>query len=136
MTGVQTCALPIYRFLKAGGYIAVSEASWFTEERPDEIDRFWNDAYPEIDTISNKVTQMQKCGYIPVAVFILPEKCWTENFYLPQVAVQEEFLKKHQGNRAAEELVANQRHEAELYNKYKGFYGYVFYIGKKIQQKS
>ena len=32
----------------------------------------------------------------------------------------------------AEELVENQRHEAELYNKYKEFYGYVFYIGKKI----
>ena len=28
------------RFLKKGGYIAVSESSWFTEERPEEISRF------------------------------------------------------------------------------------------------
>lgn len=43
------------QFLKPGGYIAVSEASWFTEERPAEIDTFWNREYPEIDTIASKV---------------------------------------------------------------------------------
>ena len=118
-------------FLKKGGFIAVSEASWFTEERPAEIDEFWKDAYPEIDIISKKVEQMQKAGYIPIATFVLPEKCWTEHFYVPQVAAQEIFLKKYAGNKTAKELVENQRHEAELYYKYGGFYGYVFYIGKK-----
>lgn len=119
-------------FLKTGGFIAVSEASWFTEERPAEIDQFWKNAYPEIDTIPVKVAQMQKAGYIPVATFVLPENCWTEHFYEPQIPAQESFLKKHAGNKTAEELVANERHEAELYHKYKEFYGYVFYIGKKI----
>jgi len=120
------------RFLKVGGYIAVSEASWFTEERPAEISKFWMDAYPEIDTISNKVAQMQKSGYIPVATFILPENCWTEHFYAPQITAQEVFLKKYAGNKTAEEFVASSRHETQLYYKYKEYYGYVFYIGKKI----
>ncbi len=120
------------RFLKTGGYIAVTEASWFTEERPAEINEFWMDAYPEIDTIPNKVAQLQKAGYMPIATFILPENCWTEHFYVHQAAMQEAFLKKYAGNRTAEDLVANQRHEALLYAKYKEYYGYVFYIGKKI----
>ncbi|MDD3858868.1 MAG: class I SAM-dependent methyltransferase [Bacteroidales bacterium] len=119
-------------FLKKGGYIAVTEASWFTDERPEEIDKFWNNAYPEIDTIPNKLAQMQKAGYIPIACFILPENCWTENFYDKQLAAQEIFLKKYKGNQTAEALVANERHEAQLYSKYKEYYGYVFYIGKKI----
>lgn len=120
------------KFLKKGGYIAVSEASWFTKDRPSEIYEFWQDAYPEIDTIPNKVEQMQNSGYIPVASFILPENCWTEHFYAPQVSAQEVFLKKNAGNKAAEGFIANQRHETQLYNKYKEYYGYVFYIGKKI----
>ncbi len=120
------------KFIKAGGYIAVSEASWFTDERPEEIEEFWMDAYPGIDTIPNKVEQMQKAGYVPVATFILPENCWTEHFYAPQVLAEEVFLKKHEGNKVAEDFIANQRHEAQLYSKYKAFYGYVFYIGKKI----
>lgn len=122
-----------HRFLKPGGFIAVSEASWFTEERPAEIENFWQDAYPEIDIISHKVKQMQQAGYIPVATFVLPEECWTDHFYVPQVSAQEKFLRKYSGNKTAENLVENQRHEAELYGRYKEFYGYVFYIGKKIK---
>lgn len=29
------------KFLKQGGYIAVTENTWFTEERPTEIQEFW-----------------------------------------------------------------------------------------------
>jgi len=119
-------------FLKPDGYIAVSEVTWFTDERPAEIDEFWMDAYPEIDTIPNKVAIMQNAGYTPVATFILPENCWTEHFYAPQVSAQKVFLKKHAGNKVAKDFIANQRHETQLYNKYKAFYGYVFFIGKKI----
>jgi hypothetical protein len=70
--------------------------------------------------------------YIPVATFILPENCWTEHFYAPQVTAQEAFLKKHAGNKTVEDYIAYERHEVQLYNKYKAYYGYVFYIGKKI----
>jgi hypothetical protein len=119
-------------FLKKGGYIAVSEVSWFTEKRPAVISEFWRDAYPEINTVSNKVAQMQKAGYIPVASFILPENCWTEHFYAPQVSAQEVFLEKHAGNKTAGEFIENQRHEMQLYYQYKEYYGYVFYIGKKV----
>jgi len=120
------------KFLKKGGYIAVSEASWFTESRPEEIDAFWKNAYPQIDTIGSKVAQMQKAGYIPIATFILPEYCWIENFYKPQIEVQKKFLEKYAGSKTAEEFIANERREANLYQKFKKYYGYVFYIGKKI----
>ena len=120
------------KFLKTGGYIAVSEASWFTSERPVEIHQFWHNAYPEIDTIPNCVAKMQNAGYIPVATFILPENCWTDNFYVPLIPVQETFLKKYAGNKAVEDYVALGRYESGLYDKYKAYYGYVFYIGKKI----
>ncbi|MCW0484952.1 class I SAM-dependent methyltransferase [Gaoshiqia sediminis] len=119
-------------YLKPGGYLAVTEASWFTEERPDEIDRFWMDAYPGIDTIPAKVAQLQQAGYVPVAIFILPENCWTDHFYALQVAAQEAFLKKYPGNKTVEDFIASERHEMQLYEAYKAYYGYVFYIGKKI----
>ncbi|MDR2084471.1 MAG: class I SAM-dependent methyltransferase [Bacteroidales bacterium] len=120
------------QYLKTGGYIAASEATWFTDERPDEITDFWMENYPEIDTIPNKVAQIQKAGYIPVATFIIPENCWTEYFFAPCSKVQEGFLKKYAGNKMAEDLIVNQRREQGLYNKYKEFYGYVFYIAKKL----
>lgn len=120
------------RYLRQGGFIAVTEASWFTETRPDEITRFWLDAYPGIDTVAVKVRQMQEAGYIPVATFILPETCWTDNFYKPQEIWQESFLRKHHGDDMAADFVANQRFEAQLYYRFREYYGYVFYIGKKF----
>lgn len=120
------------KYLKPGGFLAVTEVSWFSMERPAEIEKFWQDAYPEIDTIPNKMAQLQKVGYIPIATFILPESCWTDNFYVPLVKAREIFLKKYAGNKTAEEFIATERYETELYHKYKEFYGYVFYIGKKI----
>lgn len=121
-----------HKYLKPGGYIAVSEATWFTDERPAEIEEFWLREYPGIGTIASKVDQMQKAGYIPVATFILPEECWRENFYIPQVPIQESFLMKYPDNDNARELVQNMQHEAILYEKYSAYYGYVFFIGKKI----
>ena len=120
------------KYLKTGGYIAVSESVWFTEERPAEIHDFWMEAYPQIDTIPNQVALIQKAGYLPVASFILPETCWTEHYFAPLVKAREKFLAKYPGNKTAEELVAMSHHEEELYRKYKEFYGYVFYIAKKI----
>lgn len=118
------------RFLKPGGYIALTENTWFTDERPMEIQEFWDKAYPEIDTISNKVAEMQKAGYLPVATFVVPESCWTV-YYAAMQATQPLFLERHKGSTGAEEFIGYQQHEAELYDKYKAYYGYVFYIGKK-----
>ncbi len=120
------------KFLKQDGYIAVSENTWFTVERPSEIQEFWQKAYPEIDTISNKVAQMQKAGYMPVATFVLPENCWTEHFFPPLVAAREIFLRKYAGNQAAEDFIKHEQYVTELYYKYKAYFGYAFYIGKRI----
>jgi ubiquinone/menaquinone biosynthesis C-methylase UbiE len=119
-------------FLKKDGYVAVTYESWFTNARPAEIEKWWLDAVPEISTIGHNISIMQKTGYIPVAAFTLPENCWIDNYLIPQKARQEEFLKKHAGNKTVEDMIALMRREADLYSKYKQYYGYVFYIGKKM----
>ncbi|MDR2632346.1 MAG: class I SAM-dependent methyltransferase [Treponema sp.] len=120
-------------FLKKGGFLAVTYESWFTDERPAEIEKWWVDAVPEIGTVGHNISIMQKAGYVPVAVFTLHENCWIDNYFIPQKSRQEEFLKKHEGNKTVEAFIAFMRQEAELYSKYKQYYGYVFYIGKKYK---
>jgi SAM-dependent methyltransferase len=119
------------RFLKTGGMIAVTDATWLTDARPAEIETFWNDAYPGIKTIAENVDLMRASGYSTEAVFTLPATCWTDHYYALQGAAQKTFLMKYAGNKTAEDLVANQRHEAALYERFGDYYGYVFYIGRK-----
>lgn len=119
------------RYIREEGFVAVTELTWLTDSRPAEIEEYWQAAYPGIDTVANKVAQMQRCGYKVIGTFVLPEECWTTNYYEPQKEVQENFLRRYPNNAVAKKIVDDQRHEAELYDKYKDYYGYVFYIGQK-----
>lgn len=120
------------KLLKRGGHIAVTEPTYLTDERPEEITSFWHEAYPEVETLPAKVQKMMDAGFAPIGAFLLPEECWTANYYLPQAKAQELFLRRHADNEFARELVKNQRHEARMYSKHKEHYGYVFYIGRKL----
>lgn len=119
-------------YLKPNGYIAVTESTWFTNERPGEINDFWMAGYPQIGTMPVKIEQMLRAGYMPVAAFILPDNCWTDNYYTPLAQTRRDFLAEHTDNPAAKKWVDFSIYEEELYKKYSTYYGYAFYIGKKI----
>jgi SAM-dependent methyltransferase len=119
-------------FLKKNGYIAVTCPTWLTNEHPLEVEKFWNDAGSGLDTIGHNVSIMQKAGYSFIAAFTLPEKCWTDNYFIPREAAEKALLEKHIGNKIVEGFIESNKYEVELYSKYKQHYGYVFYIGKKM----
>lgn len=120
-----------HRFLKPGGYVAVTEATWFKADPPAEIFDFWQANYPGIDTIPAQVAQMQSAGFMPVAHFAMPEQCWW-NYYRPMEACFDVFLRENGHAEAAQSLVDNLKHEQAMYGKYKEYYGYVFHIGRKL----
>lgn len=119
------------RYLKPGGFVAVSEASWFTKERPAEIQEFWDENYAEIATVADKIAVIQEAGYMPVAHFALPESSWWE-YFLPIEENYGRFLENQGNSEEARLLVRHFREEFELYKKYSKYYGYVFYIAQKI----
>jgi len=121
-----------HKLLKSNGMVAVTEASWFTNKRPKIIENFWKCNYPAIDTISANIKMLENSGYMPVANFILPETCWTDNFYVSVAERIEEFTKMYTDNDAIQQFLARAKEEIVLYDKYKDYYGYVFYIGKKL----
>lgn len=118
-------------FLKKDGYIAVTCPSWFTNERPAEIEKFWNDAVNGLDTVGSNISIMQKAGYSFIAAFALPDKNWTENYFIPREAADKALLEKYPGNNIVEGYIKDDIYEVELYSKFKHYYGYVFYIGRK-----
>jgi SAM-dependent methyltransferase len=121
-------------FLKMNGYVSVSCPCWFTDEHPVEVGKFWADAGSGLNTIEHNISAMQRAGYAPIAVFTLPEQCFTDNYFAPRAAAEKVLLARHAGNKTAEAYVENDQYEVELYSKYKQLYGYAFYIGKKYRE--
>ena len=119
-------------FIKKGGYVAVTCPSWLTDEHPAEIEQLWTEAGSGLDTIGQNIGAMQKCGYSFLSAFVLPENCWTDNYFALRTTAEKAFAEKYPGNKTVAEYMEGSLHEVELYAKYKQHYGYVFYIGQKI----
>lgn len=119
-------------FLRPGGTLVVSEITWLTAERPSEIQKHWEREYPEIATASEKLAVLERSGYSPLGYFVLPEDCWTEHYYRPAERRLPQFLQCHGKSKAARALVAAEKEEIALYEKYGDYYSYGFYVARKL----
>jgi ubiquinone/menaquinone biosynthesis C-methylase UbiE len=120
------------RFLKPGGILAVSEITWLTDERPGELDAHWNREYPQIDTAAAKMAILQARGFTPLGYFVLPVHCWLDNYYRPLQQRLAAFLEEHDNSEAAQEIVAAEEVEISLYERYREYFSYGFYIARKM----
>ena len=129
--GFETGIKQWRRFLKTGGYLAVSELSWISGSRPAELEQYWQEAYPEIDTVSNKIGALERNGYTPVAHFILPPNCWIDHYFRPMQQRFPQFLEQHNYADAVKAFIENEQQEIRMYEQYKDYYSYGFYIARK-----
>jgi len=120
------------RFLKAGGLLVASEITWLTDCRPEELQKHWDNEYPEIDVASAKIRILEKHGFSPVGYFVLPEHCWLDEYYRPMQARFEDFLNRNGNSEEAREIVNAEQHEIALYETYKSHISYGVYIAKKL----
>jgi SAM-dependent methyltransferase len=119
------------QFLKPGGILAVSELTWLTANRPAELEAHWSAHYPEVGTASSKLAVLERNGYVPLGYFVLPENCWLENYYRPLQQRFAAFLAVHGSSDAAAAVVAEEDVEIALYERYRDFVSYGFYIAHK-----
>jgi len=119
-------------YLNEGGYVAVSDMVWLRENRSAQIERYMNENVPEISSPSIKMRQIEEAGYSLVASFVLPEYCWRDNFYTLMEPLFPEFLQRQGHSEMAVNFVKSMREEIAMYEKYSEYYGYMFFIAKKI----
>ena len=119
-------------YLKVGGILVVSEITWITASRPMELQKYWDEEYPEIDVASSKIRVLEKNGYSPIGYFVLPVHCWLENYYRPLQNSFKDFLNRNGNSETARALVEAEKREIELYEKYKTHYSYGVYIARKL----
>jgi SAM-dependent methyltransferase len=120
------------RFLKAGGLLVASEITWLTNSPPPELRKHWESEYPEIDVASAKISVLEKHGYSPIGYFVLPERCWLDEYYRPMQARFENFLNRNGHSEKSHAIVAAEQREIELYERYKSHISYGVYIARRL----
>ncbi len=129
MRGLKSWA----RFLRPGGYLAVTEITWLKEDPPQELQEFWQAAYPVMQNITENLERISEQGYVPLGCFILPEDAWWDNYYHPLQKRVNMLLNKYRTDKPALDLLQTELREIELYRRYWDYYGYVFYVMRKAE---
>jgi len=116
------------RLLTKNGYVAVSELSWLRPDLPEEVRKFIEECYPAIKTIKENLDVARKSGYRIVGFFVLPKKSWWDNYYTPIETKLPSLNARYKDDKEALQVIAYEETEIEMFRKYSGYYGYVFYV--------
>lgn len=117
----------IKKFLKPGGYVAVSEAVWLKPNPPPEVLEFWKD-YPEIDTVPAKLEVIESLGFQVVGHFLLPPSAWTDQYYDPMEERIAEKAAEWRGIPEAETVLNEAKNEISVYRRYSDYFSYAFFV--------
>ncbi len=119
------------RFLKPGGWLAVSELTWLVPDPPAEAAAYWERSYPGMKSIERNCQIIAETGYVNPDGFVLPDKDWWHNYYGPAETRIEELREKYAGDREVLATLDEAQREYDLFREYHDAYGYVFYVMRK-----
>jgi ubiquinone/menaquinone biosynthesis C-methylase UbiE len=118
--------------IRSNGYIAFTEISWLRRDLPEEIRTFWRNAYPSMTSISENIKIIESSGFELVRRFNLPEDDWWSDYYNPITKKLPALKNKYKDDPEALDVIANEENEIDLFRRYSAYFGYVFYIARRI----
>jgi SAM-dependent methyltransferase len=119
------------RLLRPGGWVALSEATWLCESPPSEVADWWNAEYPAITTVETNLAVMAASGFEPAGHFVMPRQDWAD--YLEPVERHARRLRDERPDDAQVQTFTDALlREVDMWRRYGGSYGYVFYLGRAV----
>jgi SAM-dependent methyltransferase len=116
--------------LAPGGHVAVSEVCWTRPSPPPECAAFWEQEYPAIRDVADRLAAMAACGYDTVGHFTLPAASWWDDYYRPLEAKLARFRERHRGEDDAESLADQVGREIDVWRRFSAWYGYEFFVAR------
>jgi ubiquinone/menaquinone biosynthesis C-methylase UbiE len=124
-------ALTAWRPLaRAGGYLVVSELSWFRPDPPAEIRDYREVYYPAIRRVEDNRAAAERAGWNRVGGFHLPAAAW-DRYYAPLARRLPVFRRLHAGDRDARAVADMTEQEMSLMRRYAGVCGYEFFVFRR-----
>lgn len=114
--------------LDEDGILMISDLVWLTDTPNEEAIEFWKHEYPDIQTVTTRVKQMEVAGYEVLNSFTLSRQAW-QNYYEPLRSRIEELQPEMQGSQALQAISK----EVDIYSNYLGQFGYQMFILRKCR---
>jgi len=116
------------RLLRPRGVLAASEISWLRPNPPEECRQYFASEYPAMLDVAGNLAAIESCEYDVLEHFLLPESAWWDAYYRPLEGRLQTLREKCADDPAKLDAIETCRLEIDVYKKYSGCYGYVFYL--------
>ena len=124
------------RLLRPGGYLVVSEASWFRSSPPRELSEFWRQHYPAIRSVDDNLTAAQALNWQVIGNFHLPVSAWIDDYYRPLKERLPVFREANAVDPDAQEIADMTEYEMSLMERFSEWYGYEFFAFRQADPTS
>ena len=112
--------------LTPNGLLVASELSWLREQVPTKVKTFFQEAYPEMQSVQRNIEIAESAGYKVLTTHKLPRENWINGHY-DILGLRAQALVDHT-DAAVRELAAETLAEIDMFEISEDSYGYVFYI--------
>ena len=116
------------RLLRDPGFVVATEATWLTDDPPDEARRFWNAGYPAMTDREGNRRLAAEAGFDVLDDFTLPQSAWWDEYLAPleqRMATLEWQAEQHPALAA---VIAEAEKEIDICRRFGDAVGYVFYL--------
>ncbi len=117
-------------FLRPGGYIVVSEATWLVPDPPTEVRQFWAAEYPGMRDIEGNLERIRAAGFEIIGHFTLPDESWWTHYQAPLEARIPALLRTYADDEEALAVINGTVAEHRIRRRYPETYGYEFYVAR------
>lgn len=125
-------ALQICRgLLRAGGYLAFTDAVWRNENPPAEVKASFDVDYPTMGRTPDVLAAIERSGLRLVDHFTLPDDAWWDDFYRPMQSRIAELRAKHAADAEVIAVLEELAKEPEMHRRYSQYYAYEFFVARR-----
>ena len=112
--------------IRSGGFLVVSELSWLREEAPDVVREFFQNGYPDMQTVKGNVQIAEASGYKSLETYTLPDEAWVDGYY-DILQPRAKALLNHP-DESVRKFALETIEEIEIFEQSERSYGYVFHL--------
>ncbi|HSW38468.1 MAG TPA: class I SAM-dependent methyltransferase [Acidobacteriota bacterium] len=126
--GIENALRLCRGLLRAGGYLAFTEAVWRKDNPPPEVKASFDFDYPAMGKIGSILAIIDRSGFSLTGHFTLPDQAWWKDFYTPMEIRIEELRVKYKDDEDAQLVLNRLAQEPAMHRRHSDYYAYEFFV--------
>lgn len=126
--GIENALRVCHGLLRAGGYLAFTDAVWRRDNPPPEVKASFEADYPTMGRVPDVLAAIERIGFSLIGHFTVPDAAWWEDFYTPMEIRIGELRDKYGADDEALVVLDQLAQEPEMHRRHSEYYAYEFFV--------